>query len=81
LYGHRWREIATKITDAYNNKVNNSVPAPHALNFSLSIHLINLCGGIVGVFDDAPATAPGRTAFYSLYTPQNINLPTLPERA
>ena len=75
-HGHRWREIVTKITDVSNNKVNNNMPASYVLNFSLTMHLIDLCGSIVGVFDDAA----GRTAF-NTYTPPNINLRTLPESA
>ena len=65
-HGHRWREITTKITDVTNNKVNSNIPAPYVLNFSLTIHLVDICGSIVGVFDDAA----GRTAFYSLYSPK-----------
>ena len=62
-HGHRWREITTKISDITNNKVNSIIPAPYVLNFSLTIHLVDICGSIVGAFDDAA----GRN---SLYSPQ-----------
>ena len=65
-HGHRWREITTKITDITNNKVNSNVPAPYVLNFSLTIHLVDICGSIVGVFDDAA----DRTDFYIITSPK-----------
>ena len=42
-----------KIKDASNNIVNNNMPASCVLFFSVSIQLIDLCGSIVGVFDNA----------------------------
>ena len=61
-HGHKWREITTKVTDASNNEVNNNMPASNVLVFSLTIHLIDLCGSIVGLFDDGAE----RMAFYAL---------------
>jgi hypothetical protein len=51
-HGHRWREIVTKITDVSNNKVNNNMPATYVLIFSLTIHLIDICGNV----SNAPMT-------------------------
>ena len=48
LHGHKWREITTKVTDASNNEVNNNMPASNVLVFSLTIHLIDLCGRLSG---------------------------------
>ena len=36
-HGRKWRDVVTEITDVTNNKVNSNVPAPHVLNFSLTI--------------------------------------------
>ena len=62
LHGRKWREITTKITDASNNKVNNNMPATYVLIFSLTIHLIDICGNVVECPDDAAE----RAAFYML---------------
>ena len=64
-HGHRLRGGATKILDASNNKVNSNMPASHILVFSLSIYLIDLCGSIVRVFDDAA----DKTDFYMIILP------------
>jgi hypothetical protein len=61
-HGHRWREIVTKITDVSNNKVNNNMPATYVLIFSLTVHLIDICGNVVECPDDAAE----RAAFYML---------------
>ena len=61
-YSHKWREIVTKITDVSNNKVNNNMPATYVLIFSLTVHLIDICGNVVECPDDAAE----RAAFYML---------------
>ena len=61
-HGHKWREITAKITDVSNNKVSNNMPATNVLIFSLTIHLIDVCGIVVECSDDAAE----RAALYAL---------------